>query len=258
MTRPAQAERRAGPISAGEIPYTYQRISPYLRRTPTLTVPLTVLTGASYDDAGPGVVLKLEQLQCAGSFKARGAFDNLLLREIPPAGVIAASGGNHGVAVAYAAHRLGVPATIFVPAIADRAKIDAICSLGAELHISGDRYADAWTAAQHTAAKSGAIQVPAFDQRETILGQGSVGLELSEQVSDLDTVLVPVGGGLIAGIAAYFAGALRIIGVEPNGLATSTAAARAMTGPSSSVSISTGGAGDAGRSPDHQDRRTNR
>ncbi len=193
MTGAAQAERQAGPISAGEIRRTYQRIRAYLRRTPTLTVPLAALTGASRDDAGPGVVLKLEQLQCAGSFKARGAFANLLLREIPPAGVIAASGGNHGVAVAYAAHRLGVPATIFVPAIAGRAKIDAIRSLGADLRIGGDRYADACSAAQISAAESGAAQVPAFDQRETILGQGSVGLELSEQVSDLDTVLVPVG-----------------------------------------------------------------
>ncbi len=231
MTGAAQAEREAGPISAGEIRRTYQQIRPYLRRTPTLTVPLAALTGASRDDAGPGVVLKLEQLQCAGSFKARGAFANLLLREIPPAGVIAASGGNHGVAVAYAAHQLGVPATIFVPAIAGRAKIDAIRSLGADLHIGGDRYADGGSAAQIWATESGAAQVPAFDQRETILGQGSVGLELSEQISDLDTVLVPVGGGgLIAGIAAYFTGAVRIIGVEPDGAPTLTRA-RAHGGP---------------------------
>jgi threonine dehydratase len=224
VTGAARAERHAGPIRAGEIRRAYQRIRPYLRRTPTLTVPLAALTGAGRD-AGPDVVLKLELLQCAGSFKARGAFANLLLREIPPAGVVAASGGNHGVAVAYAAHRLGVPATIFVPAIAGRAKIDAIRSLGADLHVGGDRYADAWSAAQICAAESGAVQVPAFDQRETIIGQGSVGLELGEQVSDLDTVLVPVGGGgLIAGIAAYFTGAVRIIGVEPDGAPTLTRA----------------------------------
>ena len=194
MTGATQAEREAGPVSAGEIRRTYRQIRPYLRRTPTLTVPLAALTAADHGDAGPDVVLKLEQPQCAGSFKARGAFANLLLREIPPAGVIAASGGNHGVAVAYAAHRLGIPAAIFVPAIAGRAKIDAICSLGADLHVGGDRYADARAAAQTWAAESGAVQVPAFDQRETILGQGSVALELSEQVSGLDTVLVPVGG----------------------------------------------------------------
>ena len=231
MTGAAQTERESRPISAGEIRRTYQQIRRYLRRTPTLTIPLAALTGADRDDAGPDVVLKLEQLQCAGSFKARGAFANLLLREIPPAGVIAASGGNHGVAVAYAAHRLGVPATIFVPAIAGRAKIDAIRSLGADLRIGGDRYADAWAAAQISAAESGAMQVPAFDQQETILGQGSVGLELAEQVSDLDTVLVPVGGGgLIAGIAAYFGGAVRVIGVEPDGAPTLTRA-RASGGP---------------------------
>jgi len=222
---PAPATAEAGPISASEIRRTYQQIRPYLRRTPTLTVPLAALTGASREDAGPDVALKLEQLQCGGSFKTRGAFANLLLREIPPAGVIAASGGNHGVAVAYAAHRLGIPAAIFVPAIAGRAKIDAIRSLGADLHIGGDRYADAWAAAQIAAAESGAVQVPAFDQRETILGQGSVGLELSQQVSGLDTVLVPVGGGgLVAGIAAYFASAVRVIGVEPDGAPTLTRA----------------------------------
>jgi threonine dehydratase len=215
------------PVGTDEIRRTYKQIRPYLRRTPTLDVPLATLTGV----AGPEVVLKLEQLQCAGSFKARGAFANLLLREIPAAGVAAASGGNHGVAVAYAAHRLGIPATIFVPVIAGNAKIEAIRSFGADLRIGGERYADAWAAAQTWAAESGAAQVPAFDQRETILGQGSVGLELSEQVSDLDTVLVPVGGGgLLAGIAAYFAGAVRVIGVEPDGAPTLTRA-RANGGP---------------------------
>jgi threonine dehydratase len=227
----AQAERGAAAFSADEIRRTYPRISPYLRRTPILTIPLAALTGTGRADAGQDVVLKLEQLQCAGSFKARGAFTNLLLRDVPSAGVAAASGGNHGVAVAYAAHRLGVPATIFVPAIAGRAKIDAIRSFGADLRIGGDRYADAWAAAQISAAESGALQVPAFDQRETILGQGSVGLELSEQVSDLDTVLLPVGGGgLLAGVAAFFAGAVRVIGVEPDRAPTLTRA-RASGGP---------------------------
>jgi threonine dehydratase len=223
MTGATQTGHEARLVNTGEIRRTYQRIRPYLRRTPTLTLPLGELTGAGHGDAGPGIVLKLEQLQCAGSFKARGAFANLLLREIPSAGVVAASGGSHGVAVAYAAHRLGMPATIFVPAIASPAKIDAIRALGAGLHIVGDRYADAWAAAQLWAAESRAVQVPAFDQPETILGQGSVGLELSQQVSGLDTVLVPVGGGgLLAGTAAYFTGAVRVIGVEPEGAPTLT------------------------------------
>lgn len=165
-------------------------------------------------------MLKLEQLQCAGSFKARGAFANLLLREIPPAGVVAASGGNHGVAPAYAARRLDVPAKIFVPAISDPAKIKAIRALGADLSVGCDRYTDALAAAQNSAAESGAVQVGAFDQRETILGQGSLGLEIDEQTTDLDTVLVPVGGGLIAGIAACFAGTVGVVGVEPTGAPT--------------------------------------
>jgi threonine dehydratase len=222
-------------INADEIRATYARIAPYLRRTPTLAVSLAALTGRG-DDSGASVALKLEHLQCAGSFKARGAFANLLLREIPPAGVVTASGGNHGVAVAYAAHRLGIPATVFVPDIAHQAKIDAIRSLGASLHIGGDRYADALAAAETWAGQTGAAQVPAFDQRETILGQGSLGLELSEQIENLDTVLVPVGGGgLIAGVAAYFAGAVQVVGVEPAGAPT-LSLARANGGPSDAPS----------------------
>jgi threonine dehydratase len=208
-----------GTIAKDGICRTYDVIQPYLRRTPVLRLPLA--TFAQHADGVPDLVLKLEQLQCAGSFKARGAFANLLLRKIPAAGVVAASGGNHGVAVAYAAHRLGVPAQIFVPAISAPAKIAAIRSLGADLRIGGDRYADALAAAEDAAAESGAVPIHAFDQPETILGQGSLGLELDEQVPDLDTVLVPVGGGgLIAGVAAYFAGAARVIGVEPTGAPT--------------------------------------
>jgi threonine dehydratase len=184
-------------------------------------LPFAALTDARHGGGVADIAFKLEQLQCAGSFKARGAFANLLLRDIPPVGVVAASGGNHGVAVAYAAHRLGISAQIFVPAISAPAKIAAIRSLGAELRVGGDRYADALAAAQVAAAESGAAEIHAYDQRETILGQGSVGLELTEQVDDLDTVLVPVGGGgLIAGIAAYFAGSVRVIGVEPTGAPT--------------------------------------
>jgi threonine dehydratase len=202
----------AAAITAVEIRRTYEVIRPYLRHTPIFELPFGALT----EGRVPGIVLKLEQLQCAGSFKARGAFANLLLREIPATGVVAASGGNHGVAVAYAAHRLGIPAQIFVPAISAPAKIAAIRSFGADLRIGGDRYADALAAAELAAAESAAVRIHAFDQPETILGQGSLGLELDEQVSDLDTVLVPVGGGgLIAGIAAYFAGTVRVVAVEP-------------------------------------------
>ncbi|HZC72696.1 MAG TPA: threonine/serine dehydratase [Jatrophihabitans sp.] len=206
-----------GLIDRPHIANAYQQIRGYIRRTPVVDVELEALLGTDPAPVpGQIVTLKLEQLQRGGAFKSRGAFANLLLRDVPEAGVVAASGGNHGVAVAYAARQLDVPATIFVPTIADPAKTERIASLGAELVVGGDRYADALRAAQELQSRTGALPVHAFDQRETILGQGSLGLELAEQLPALDTVLVPVGGGgLIAGIAAYFAGAVRVIGVEP-------------------------------------------
>ncbi len=221
----------AGVITRDEIRGTYDTIRPCIRRTPVVQVDLSELDPAS--PGLPAVMLKLEQLQCAGSFKARGAFANLLLRDVPPAGVVAASGGNHGVAVAYAAHRRGVPAKIFVPTVSAPAKMERIRQLGAELAVTGERYADALAAAQAWVESSGAMSVHAFDQRETLLGQGTLALELAGQAPQmgpemgraLDTVLVPVGGGgLIGGIAAYFAGAVRVIGVEPDGAPTLTRA----------------------------------
>jgi threonine dehydratase len=206
-------------ISHDDIRRCYDLIRPYIRRTPVIQVDLSELDASA--TALPVGTLKLEQLQCSGSFKARGAFTNLLLRDVPPAGVVAASGGNHGVAVAYAARRRGVPAKIFVPTVSAPAKIERIRQLGADLVVTGERYADALAAAQDWVQRSGAMSVHAYDQRETILGQGTVGLELAEQASDLDTVLVPVGGGgLIAGVASWFAGAVRVIGVEPDGAPT--------------------------------------
>ena len=206
-------------ISRDDIRRCYDTIRPYIRRTPVIRVDLAELGEAA--TALPAAVLKLEQLQCAGSFKARGAFTNLLLREVPPAGVVAASGGNHGVAVAYAARRRGVPAKIFVPTVSAPAKIGRIRELGADLVVTGERYADALAAAQDWVDRSGAMSVHAYDQRETILGQGTLALELAEQVSELDTVLVPVGGGgLIAGIASWFAGTAGVVGVEPDGAPT--------------------------------------
>jgi len=209
-------------ITRDEISRTYDTIRPYIRRTPVIQLELGEL---------PSVTLKLEQLQCAGSFKARGAFTNLLLRDVPPAGVVAASGGNHGVAVAYVAHRLGRPARIFVPSVSAPTKMERIRQLGAELVVTGDRYADALAAAQDWAASSGAMSVHAFDQRETLLGQGTVALELEDQADSIGTVLVPVGGGgLIGGIAAWFGGVgpktpkTRVIGVEPDGAPTLTRA----------------------------------
>ena len=206
-------------ISRDDIRRCYEVIRPYIRRTPVVQVELSELDESA--PALPAATLKLEQLQCAGSFKARGAFTNLLLRDVPAAGVVAASGGNHGVAVAYAARRRGVPAKIFVPTVSAPAKIERIRRLGADLVVTGDRYADALAAAQEWVRSSGAMTVQAFDQRETILGQGTLGLELAEQAGALDTVLVPVGGGgLIAGVASWFAGDARVVGVEPDGAPT--------------------------------------
>jgi threonine dehydratase len=206
-------------ISRDDIRRCYEVIRPYIRRTPVVQVELSELDESA--PALPAATLKLEQLQCAGSFKARGAFTNLLLRDVPAAGVVAASGGNHGVAVAYAARRRGVPAKIFVPTVSAPAKVERIRQLGADLVVTGDRYADALAAAQEWMRSSGAMTVHAFDQRETILGQGTVGLELAEQADALDTVLVPVGGGgLISGIASWFTGDVRVIGVEPDGAPT--------------------------------------
>jgi len=190
-------------------------IRPHIRRTPVIE------TNGS-DLGVPGtLIFKLELLQHAGSFKTRGAFTNLLTRPVPPVGVVAASGGNHGVAVAYAAWKLGIPAKIFLPSVASPAKIDKIRSCGANLVVTGDRYADALAASEKWAEESGALRVHAFDQPETLLGQGTLGLELEQQAPEIDTLLVPVGGGgLIGGITAWFADrvagcAMKIIGVEP-------------------------------------------
>ena len=195
-------------------------IHPYIRRTPVIEVDSADLSVHSRC-----LCLKLELFQHSGSFKARGAFANLLLRKIPPAGVVAASGGNHGAAVAYAAMTLGIPAKIFVPSVSSPAKIERIREYGADLVIEGNAYAEALAASEAWAQKSGAMSVHAFDQYETMLGQGTLAQEVTEQAPDLDTVLVAVGGGgLIAGIAAWYAGLVKIIGVEPFAAPTLTKA----------------------------------
>jgi len=198
-------------VDRGAIARTYPLIRPYIRRTPVVEV-----EGSDFGVDGVTLVLKLELLQHSGSFKARGAFTNLLLREVPPAGVAAASGGNHGAAVAFAAMRLGKPARIFVPTVASPAKLDRIRGYGADLVVTGDRYADALAASEEWAAQSGALPVHAYEQVETLLGQGTVGLEFEEQDPALDSVLVAVGGGgLIGGIAAWYGGRAKVVGVEP-------------------------------------------
>jgi threonine dehydratase len=201
----------AATIDRTDIERVYSVIQPYIRKTPVV-----VVAGADFGLAQAQVVVKLELLQRAGSFKTRGAFANLLTRPVPPAGVVAASGGNHGAAVAYAAMQLKVPAKIFVPTISSPAKVERIRAYGADLVVGGERYAEALAASEAWATNTGALQVHAFDQRETLLGQGTVGLEVSGQAPDLDTLLVGVGGGgLIGGIAAWYRGGVRVVGVEP-------------------------------------------
>lgn len=193
-----------------------------IRRTPVVNI------GARDLDPGvaPGLLtLKLELLQHSGSFKVRGAFTNLAFRRVPPGGVVAASGGNHGAAVAFAARRFGCKATIFVPRTASPAKTGRIRAYGAELVVAGDSYDDALRASETWASAGDALPIHAFEQAETILGQATLGLELEEQASDVDTVLIAVGGGgLIAGVAAWYAGTVRIVGVEPVAAPTLTRA----------------------------------
>jgi len=198
-------------------------IAPYVRVTPTLA-----LSGADFGLVPFPLTLKLELLQHSGSFKARGAFANLLLRSLPAVGVAAASGGNHGAAVAYAAMRLGVRAKIFVPTVSSPAKVQQIRAYGADVTVVGERYADALAASENWVAETGALPVHAFDQPETVLGQGTLGMELAGQAPALDTVLVSVGGGgLIGGVAGWYAGDARVVGVEPELAPTLTEALKA-------------------------------
>jgi threonine dehydratase len=197
------------PISRDMISAASRRIAPFVRKTPVLELPRGALGGNWVP------IFKLEYLQHAGSFKARGAFNNLLSRPVGHAGVAAASGGNHGAAVAYAAQVLGYPARIFVPSISAPAKVAAIRRFGAEVVIGGARYDDAQAACDAYSAENGALKVHPFAGEETIAGQGSVAREWPGQ---LDTVLVAAGGGgLISGIARWWAGKVRIVGVEPEG-----------------------------------------
>ena len=211
-------------VSRDGIARIHDVIRPYIRHTPILR--------ASGTDVGLEpfpLTFKLEFVQHGGSFKARGAFANLLTREIPPAGVVAASGGNHGVAVACAAKRLGIPAKIFVPTVSSPVKIDRIRADAADVVIIGDLYDDALAASERYATESHAMPIHAYDQVETLLGQGTLARELSEQVPDAATVLVAVGGGgLIGGVAAWYAGTgTRVVGVEPAAAPTLTEALKA-------------------------------
>ncbi len=232
-----------------DIRAAYSRIASRVRRTPVMDVAPHDF-GLAIDRP---ISLKLEFLQHAGSFKPRGAFNNLMSRTVPKAGIAAASGGNHGAAVAYAAAELGHRATIFVPDVAAPAKIARIRSYGADLRIGGARYADALGQCELFLKESGALSVHAYDAPETMAGQGTVALEWEEQAPDLDTVLVAVGGGgLIGGMAAWYGRRVKVVGVEPEGSRCLHAALEAGTPvdvPVESVAADSLGARSAGALP---------
>lgn len=205
----------AAAVTRADVEAASRRIGSAVRRTPVLDAEAGLLG----DEV---VALKLEQLQHTGSFKARGALSALLAAGgLPASGVVAASGGNHGLAVSWAASRLGVPATVFVPATAPGAKVASLRELGADVHLVGDRYTEALAAAVEHQHRTGALAVHAYDEPAVVAGQGTVGLELAEQVPDVDTVLVAVGGGgLVGGVTAALGDRAQVVGVEPVGCPT--------------------------------------
>ena len=221
-TRAETPDDAPPPVTRADIERAAERIAGRVRRTPVMH-----LEAGAFGVEGD-LVLKLEQLQHTGSFKPRGAFNRLLSAEVPPAGVIAASGGNFGLAVAYAARETGHPAEIFVPETSPAVKAERIRAEGADVRLIPGYYADALEASRERAEETGALFMHAYDQLEVVAGQGTIGMELSGQVPECETVLVAVGGGgLIAGIASWFAGDIRVVGVEPRRCPTLTEALRA-------------------------------
>ena len=206
----------------GDIEAAAERVGQRVRRTPIFRLEAGVL------GADGQISLKLELLQHTGSFKPRGAFNRALSARAPTSGLIAASGGNHGLAVAHVARVLGLPAEVFVPTSSSAVKVSRLRRYGAIVTVRGDYYADAWAASQERAQATGALVVHAYDGFETVSGQGTVAWELDKQLSDIDTVLVAVGGGgLIGGIASWYAGHAKVVAVEPERIPTLAAALQA-------------------------------
>jgi threonine dehydratase len=195
------------------------RITGRIRRTPVLDLHAGAL-GLDHP-----VTLKLELFQHTGSFKPRGAFSRVLSADVPAAGLVAASGGNHGLAVAHVARTLGLPAEVFVPTASSPVKVARLRSYGVRVVVGGDYYADAYLASAERAQETGALVVHAYEGTSTVAGQGTLARELGEQRPDVDTVLVAVGGGgLVAGIASWYAGRARVVSVEPERIPTLAAA----------------------------------
>lgn len=209
-------------INRSMIESAAERIAHRVRHTPMVRAD-TIESGS-----GVRISLKLESLQHSGSFKARGAFNTLLTTDVPQSGVIAASGGNHGAAVAYACQQLNVPAEIFVPEISSPVKVRRLRDYGVGVNIVPGSYADAFEASEARRRETGAASIHAYDHSSVVAGQGTTGLEISEQLTDVDTVFVAVGGGgLIGGIASWFRGDAKVVGVEPKACRSLSAALEA-------------------------------
>jgi threonine dehydratase len=189
-----------------EIEAALERVSPHVQKTPVF----------QSDAFGRLLEFKLEHMQHTGSFKARGAFNTLLQTDVPKAGLVAASGGNHGAAVAFAAHALGHRATIFVPEMAGASKIALIRDTGTDLRVVAGAYSDALDQALRFEAETGAMQVHAYDATPTVTGQGTCFAEWETQGLEADTVLIAVGGGgLVAGALAWLGERRKVVAVEP-------------------------------------------
>jgi threonine dehydratase len=223
-------------VTRADIVATEPLIRPHVRRTPVME-----LDRAELGLPSGRLVLKLEHLQHTGSFKPRGAFANVLSRVPRPASIVAASGGNHGAAVAYVARQLGIPAMIFVPEISNPAKVARIRGYGADLVLVGRTYGEALDASREWARDRGAAEVHAYDARATVMGAGSLALEVQQQAPDVRTVIAAVGGGgLLAGVTAAYDGSVRVVGAEPDGAPTLTcalAAGHPVDSPTGSVAV---------------------
>jgi threonine dehydratase len=197
-------------VSRADVQAAARRLAGRIRTTPVIRSEAGAL------DQRASVHLKLESLQVTGAFKARGALNKVLSGPLPAAGVAAASGGNHGGAVAYAAAQLGCPAEIYVPSSCPEVKRERLRRLGAAVHVVGRYYEEAFAACRRRATETGALLVHSYDAPEVVAGQGTVGHELDRQLDAVDTVLAPVGGGgLVAGLCAWFGRSVRIVAVEP-------------------------------------------
>lgn len=233
-------------ITHFDIEQAWARIAPYVRVTPVMQME----RGGFNTHADSQIYLKFELMQHTGSFKARGAFNGMLSHAVPPSGVITASGGNHGAAVAYAAKALGYPAEIFVPKIASPVKIERLRRYGANVNVIGDNYLGAFAAMQARQRETGALVIHSYDQDSTLAGQGTCGRELDLQVPNLDTVLVACGGGgFIGGIATWYQQRAKVISIEPENapsLARALAAGQPVNVPVSGIAADSLGATQVG------------